>query len=105
MGTTIGKYFSFANDINPIIIHIHNTFIYLFYKQKVHAPRFPNILDYEKEYEKFVTSDDPRRPKWVSLAGRIYEWQALYDDVPKEKSWVWRYYDDGPDYYLSFYRE
>lgn len=70
----------------------------------VHAPRFPNILDYEKEYEKFITSDDSNRRDWVSLAGRIYEWQGLYDAIPPEKSWVWKYYGEGADYFLSFFK-
>jgi len=72
--------------------------------QLVHAPRFLNLLDYEKYYEKFVTSEDKSRRELVSLAARIHEWKSLYGQVPNELSWVWKYYDEGADYFLSFYK-
>lgn len=66
------------------------------------APRYSSILDYEKKFEKFITSDDNDRRNWVSLAGRIHEWRSLYGQIPDIKSWVWTFYDEGADYLLNF---
>ena len=30
--------------------------------------------------------------QWFTLAGRLYEWDQLYNEVPDKNSWVWFYY-------------
>jgi len=68
-----------------------------------YAPRFPSLLDYEKKYERFITSPERSRRQWVSLPGRIHEWNFLYKKIPDQKSWVWDFYDASQDYMLSLF--
>jgi hypothetical protein len=39
-----------------------------------------------------------RVPEYFYLSGRLFKWQALYNETPSESSWVWDHFPDGKEW-------
>jgi len=62
------------------------------------APRFPL-----EEYVSPGHVENKLQPitKWTRLQGRLFEWSYLYNATPPEDSWVWDYYKQEEERYLT----
>jgi len=47
----------------------------------------------------------PNKSTWARLAGRLFEWQWVYNSTPPANSWVWKWYkgyEEGTPGFLKF---
>jgi hypothetical protein len=61
------------------------------------APRQPDApfgLDRKKEKE-MRKDKDMRMKEYYFLAGKIFKWYTLYNDIPSRTSWIWKWFPDG----------
>jgi hypothetical protein len=61
------------------------------------APRQPDApFDLDTNMEKKVRRDTEMRMKeYYFLAGKIFKWYTLYNEVPSRASWIWKWFPDG----------
>jgi hypothetical protein len=61
------------------------------------APRQPDApFDLDESMEKKMLSDtDMRMKEYYLLPGKIFKWYTLYNEIPSQTSWVWKWFPDG----------
>jgi hypothetical protein len=48
--------------------------------------------------ERVYNKRDNRMREYFLLPGNIFKWWNLYDIVPADDSWVWKWYPDGDEW-------
>jgi hypothetical protein len=82
------------NSLSYWMDHDHDTDKEFEFAMAPRQPDAPFDLD-EVMQKKMIKDTDMRMKEYYFLAGKIFKWYTLYNEIPSRTSWIWRWFPDS----------